>query len=168
MNKAVFLDRDGVINNDEGFYYVYKPEDFIINEGVLDSIAMLSKKGFLVIVISNQGGIAKGIYSKSDTELLNKLLFERVEKHGGKITEIYYCPHHEEKGLCLCRKPSSLLIEKAIARFNIDKNLSYLIGDSQRDIEAARNAGIKGILIPKNSNITNICESIISGEIEQI
>ncbi|MCX7986427.1 MAG: HAD family hydrolase [Bacteroidales bacterium] len=165
MNKAVFLDRDGVINNDEGLYYIYRPEDFKINPGIAESIAMLNKSGFLVIVVSNQGGIGKGLYNKEDTEQLHKLLKTKITQNGGRIDEIYYCPHHPDTGLCLCRKPSGLMIEKAIARFSLDKTQCYLIGDSPRDIEAAENAGIKGILVPKNADILPICRSIIEGKI---
>lgn len=165
MNKAVFLDRDGVINSDEGHYYIFRKEDYKINPGVLEGITLLNRHGYKVIVVSNQGGIGKGLYSMSDTELLHAYLLEQVEKVGGHIDEIYYCPHHPDTGLCLCRKPSGLMIEKAIARFHLDKSLCYLIGDSRRDIEAAENAGIKGILIPKNSDILPICQAIIEGKI---
>lgn len=161
MNKAVFIDRDGVINSDEGLYYIYKTSDFKLNESIVENIVSLNKSGFLVIVISNQGGIGKGLYTKKDTDILHQILIDKVNKAGGKISEIYYCPHHEESGKCLCRKPNSLMIEKAIARFEIDKEGSFLIGDGQRDIEAAVKAGIKGILVPKNSNISSYCQTII-------
>lgn len=165
MNKAVFLDRDGVINSDEGLYYVYRENDFVINPGVLEGIALLNHHGYKVVVVSNQGGIGKGLYTKADTELLHGYLQQQVAKAGGYITEIYYCPHHPDTGQCLCRKPSGLMIEKAIARFHLDRSLCYLIGDSQRDVEAAENAGIKGILVPKNSNILSVCQAIIEGKI---
>lgn len=164
MNKAIFIDRDGVINNDEGLYYIYKKTDFKLNESIAENIALLSKAGFLVIIISNQGGIGKGLYTKKDTEILHQILINEVNKAGGKIDEIYYCPHHEESGKCLCRKPNSLMIEKAIARFNIDIKSSFLIGDGKRDIEAANKAGIEGILVPKNSNILSYCKTIINGK----
>ena len=161
MIKAVFIDRDGVINNDDNLYYIFKPEDFKLNEKVVENVGMLKNAGFLVVVISNQGGIGKGLYKKEDTEKLHRILKEEFSKAGSEIDEIYYCPHHPDSSLCLCRKPDSLLIEKAISRFNIDASSSYLIGDSQRDIEAAEKAGIKGILVPKNSNIFEVCNKII-------
>lgn len=166
MNKAVFLDRDGVINNDEGLYYIYKKDDFTINPGIIESIVMLNKHNFKVIVISNQGGIGKGLYTKKDTDELHTFLNEKLKQAGGNIIEFYYCPHHPDTGLCLCRKPSGLMIEKAIARFHLDRQNCYFIGDSQRDVEAAQNAGIKGILIPKNSNIYSVCSSIIENKID--
>ncbi len=166
MNKAVFLDRDGVINSDEGLYYIYKEEDFKINPGIIESIVLLNKHNFDVIVISNQGGIGKGLYTKDDTDKLHFLLKEKVIKAGGNILEFYYCPHHPDYGMCLCRKPSGLMIEKAIARFSLNKRYCYFIGDSQRDIQAAEKAGIRGILIKKNINIFSICSSIIENKID--
>ena len=162
MNKAVFIDRDGVINNDEGCYYIYKPADFKLNDGIVENICALKKAGFLLIIISNQGGISKGIYKKTDTDLLHNMLRERIKRIGCQIDEIYYCPHHQDIENCLCRKPESLLLEKAIARFNIDVTQSFFIGDSERDIEAAEKVCIKGILVRKNSNIVKICDTIIN------
>jgi D-glycero-D-manno-heptose 1,7-bisphosphate phosphatase len=165
MNKAVFIDRDGVVNSDEGLYYIHKKEDFKLNEGIVQNISFLKKAGFLVIIISNQGGIGKGLYSIEDTETLHTILLSEVKSFGFGIDEIYYCPHHPESGNCLCRKPDSLLIEKALARFNIDPKKSYLIGDSKRDIEAAEKVGVKGILVPKNKNIKETCAQIIQNKL---
>jgi D-glycero-D-manno-heptose 1,7-bisphosphate phosphatase len=153
-----------VINNDENLYYIYKPGDFKLNEGIVSNIVLLKNAGFLIIVISNQGGIGKGLYKKEGTEKLHEILKEELLKAGSNIDEIYYCPHHPDTSQCLCRKPGSLLIEKALARFNINPSLSYLIGDSQRDIEAAEKAGVKGFLVPKNSNIINVCNKIIESQ----
>lgn len=161
MNKAVFIDRDGVINNDEGCYYVYKPADFKLNEGIIDNICILKRAGFLVIIVSNQSGIAKGLYKKSDADLLHNILKERLRIVGFQVDEIYFCPHHPDYENCLCRKPESLLLEKSISRFDIDVKKSFLIGDSARDMEAAEKVGIKGILVKKNTNISSICNSII-------
>jgi D-glycero-D-manno-heptose 1,7-bisphosphate phosphatase len=162
MNKAVFIDRDGVINNDEGLYYIYNENDFKLNANISKNIAKLCHAGFLIIVISNQGGIGKGLYTISHTERLHQLLCDQVVEHGGNITEFYFCPHHEQSGRCLCRKPDSLLIEKAMARFKIDTNNACFIGDSPRDIEAAEKANIKGILVPKNTDIAAFVDEIIA------
>jgi len=150
MIKTVFLDRDGVINNDTGHYYIYKIEDFVINENVIESLIYLKKQGFYFIVISNQGGISKGIYTKADVSKIHDFLTFEFAKHQIEFLEIYYCPHHNSIEKCLCRKPQSLLFEKAIARFKIDVNQSFMIGDSVRDIEAAKLADIKGIKIESN------------------
>lgn len=149
MNKAIFLDRDGVINKEIG-RYVYNINDFVFNEGIFEKLKEFHNQGYLFIVISNQGGVAKGIYSKYDVETLNQHIFREFKKHDIEIAEIYYCPHHPDYTNCICRKPNSLLIEKAIARFNIDKSKSYFIGDMNRDIEAAFNAEIKGVKIEPN------------------
>ncbi len=153
MKKAIFLDRDGVINDNSVAYYVHKLEDFIINEGVFESLKIFQKKGFLLIIITNQGGIAKGQYKKSDVEIINKYIKSEFSKQGIDIADIFYCPHHSDISKCLCRKPNSLLLEKAVAKYNIDTSKSYMIGDSLRDIEAAQNINIQGIKVDANKNL---------------
>lgn len=162
MNKAIFLDRDGTINSDEGHFYIYRKEDFRFNPGVVEGIRRLNKAGYLVIVITNQGGVAKGEYTLEDVEELHAFMCTELEKAGAHIDRIYYCPHHDSVAPCHCRKPSPYLIEQAIEEFNIDKATAILIGDGSRDIEAAHAAGIRGIQIPKNSDLTPIIDSILS------
>ncbi len=149
-NKAVFLDRDGVINNDVGHYYIYKKEHFKLNENVILNLKKIQENGFLLIIISNQGGISKGIYEKKDVEKVHNFLKKIFEKNGIFLKEIYYCPHHNDFENCICRKPDSLLLEKAISRFNIDVSKSYFVGDSERDIIAGKKVGLKTIKIEKN------------------
>lgn len=161
MNKAIFLDRDGVINDNSGSYYVMNVGDFILNEGIIESLQTFTKHGFLLIIISNQGGIAKGFYSKTDCELIHEHLKKTLLSQGISITEIYYCPHHPDHGNCLCRKPGSLLIEKAIARFEIDPGESWMIGDSEVDIMAAENVGLRTIRIESNEDIRKFADRII-------
>ncbi|PKQ61083.1 HAD-IIIA family hydrolase [Labilibaculum manganireducens] len=165
MQKALFLDRDGVINSDEGHYYIYKTEDFKINEGIIPSLQKISEAGYILFIVTNQGGIAKGIYSESDVEILHNHLLSVLAKKNIHIKQIYYCPHHESIAKCDCRKPSPFFIKKAIADFNIDASKSYMIGDSTRDIQAAEAAGIKGIKIKSNENISIYCDQIVKGEI---
>lgn len=160
MHKAVFIDRDGVINNDTNHYYIYQPQHFELNHGVIEALSRWQKKGFLLIVISNQGGISKGIYKKADVERVHQKLTDLLEKEGITLHEIYYCPHHDKHEKCLCRKPSGLMIEKALARFSVDASQSYMVGDSHRDIEAARNAGVKGIKIEANQNLLTVIDGI--------
>lgn len=160
MRKIVFLDRDGVIN-DNSDYYVYHWEDFKINVGVVDALVEFKKKGFEFIIISNQSGIAKSIYSIYDVEILHQRLDEYLKNFDIKILEYYYCTHHPDVTNCLCRKPSSLLFEKAIARFHINKEKSFMIGDQVRDIEAAEKAGIKGILVESNTNLHTVAYQIL-------
>ena len=113
----------------------------------------LQEYDYKLIIITNQGGIAKGQYTHDDVNELHNFMLEKLLEEGIKIDDVYFCPHHHSIAPCLCRKPNSLLIEKAIAKHNIDKSQSFLIGDNERDILAAEKVGIKGILIEANSNI---------------
>lgn len=154
-NKAVFLDRDGVINRPET-YYVWKKEDFFFNEHIFELLKKYQEKGFLLIIISNQGGVSKGLYSKENVEKLHQFMLKEFNERKIKIADIYFCPHHTDIENCLCRKPNSLMIEKAIAKYNITTEVSYLIGDSERDIEAGENVGLNTFLIKKNSKLPRI------------
>jgi D-glycero-D-manno-heptose 1,7-bisphosphate phosphatase len=153
MNKALFIDRDGVINSDKDLYYVTKPEEFVINPGVVEFLSEMHSMGYLLIIITNQGGIAKGLYTIETIEQIHQLLISELNKKGVPITAIYYCPHHPDFGNCICRKPDSLLIEKAIASFHIDREHSFFIGDRDGDMEAAKKSGIKAIRVDSNENL---------------
>jgi D-glycero-D-manno-heptose 1,7-bisphosphate phosphatase len=118
-------------------------------------------KGYLLIVITNQGGIAKGLYTHQDVETVHNYLMETLAKEGIHITDIYYCPHHPDQGKCLCRKPGSLMLEKAIARYNIDAGKSYFIGDNDRDITAGNAVGVNTILIPPNTPLTTLIDKVV-------
>lgn len=161
MRKAVFLDRDGVINKELG-RYCEKVDEFEILEDVGHAIKVLKDAGFLVIIISNQGGIAKGLYTEADVNDMHDKLCRHISEFGASIDDFYFCPHHDSISRCLCRKPNSLMIEKAMATYDIDPSQSFMIGDGNRDIEAAERAGIKGIKIESNSGILEICKQIAS------
>lgn len=161
LAKAVFFDRDGTINSDEGHYYIYKPEDFVFNPGVIQGMKRLSDAGYLLFVITNQGGVAKGIYTKEDVEKVHARMCEELEQHGVHLSKIYYCPHHESIKTCVCRKPSPYMVNLAIEEFHIDKNHSYFIGDSLKDVKCAEEAGVKPIKIHKNQDITPAIEQIL-------
>lgn len=161
MNKAVFLDRDGVINVERGDY-TFRPEDFEFTTGLMEAVKAWHDKGYLLVVITNQGGISKGRYGRREVEVLNALIKEQFEFNGSPVQAIYYCPHHDVMERCLCRKPGSLMIEKALARFDIDPSRSYMIGDSERDIIAAENAGVTGIKVEANLNWLNFDHSQIA------
>ena len=156
--KAVFLDRDGVINVERG--YTHRLEDFVILPDLMEVLQLLQKNGYLLIVISNQSGIAKGLYKQAEVEVLHKYMTEEFGKKGIKLSEIYYCVHHPDVSNCICRKPDSLFVEKGLARFNIDASKSYFIGDKERDTEAAEKAGVKGILIEANISLKTILDRI--------
>lgn len=160
MNKAIFLDRDGVINDNTVAYYIFKPGDFKLNRGVIGFLKEMLKRSFILIIISNQGGIAKRIYSKSDVDKLHSYFKKIMKKENIQITDIYYCPHHPDIEKCFCRKPDSLLLEKAIAKYDIDRNQSYFIGDSKTDIEAGLKAGLNTIKTERNQNLLEIIDQI--------
>jgi D-glycero-D-manno-heptose 1,7-bisphosphate phosphatase len=156
MNKAIFLDRDGVINRKGSSYYIFREEEFILNNGVIESLRYFISKGYLLIVITNQGGIARGICTVSQVEKLHSYMNKLFEISEIVLTDILYCPHHPTVSSCLCRKPGTLLIEQAIAKYDIDPLSSFMIGDSETDILAAGKMQIKGILIPTNGDIMKI------------
>ena len=151
--KVIFLDRDGVINNNAKHYYVYKPENFELNKGVVKSLKKFVEKGYEIIVISNQGGISKGVYTKQDLNILDDYMRNIFSQENIIFKETYYCPHHSDLEKCICRKPNSLLIEKAIARFKIDTKNSIMIGDSDRDIKAAKKTGLQTLKVKANADL---------------
>lgn len=151
--KAIFLDRDGVINDNSIAYYIHRKEDFVLNDGVIESLKILQEKEFIFIIITNQGGIAKGLYNNLDVNNLNKFLTELLNNSGISVKSIFHCPHHSDISKCLCRKPGSLLFEKAIALYNINVAESFMIGDSDRDMVAAEKVGLTGIKVEANSNL---------------
>jgi len=160
MKKAIFLDRDGTINNNCDHYYIWQKEELLLNPGVIDTLTELKSRGYMLIVISNQGGISKGEFSAEDVDALHMHLRSMLEQEGVSLDEIYYCPHHSMVETCLCRKPQPLMIEKALARFGIDPASSWMIGDAERDVEAGKAAGLRTILIEPNSDLRKVLEHI--------
>ena len=146
MNSAIFFDRDGVLNEEVG--YLHEISKFKWIDGAIDAIKLCNEKNFFVIVVTNQSGIARGLYTEDDTKKLHNFMQTELEKFGAHIDAFYYCPHHPEgkvvayKKVCDCRKPEPGLILRACKDFDIDVSKSVLIGDSARDIEAGRRAGI--------------------------
>ena len=142
--KCVFLDRDGVLNEELGDY-LYRPEDLIIPEGVVEGLQLLKKAGYLLIVITNQAGIARGLYNADAVYAIHE---QMQEASGNILDDIYFSPHHPEfSGKSLSRKPDSLLLEKAIAKYDVDPDQSWMIGDRIRDMEAGHKAGLKTIQV---------------------
>lgn len=156
MNKAVFLDRDGIINVEIGDY-IKRFEDFTLTKQLGEGLKMLQDMGFLLIIITNQGGLAKNLYTVQELDKMHDFLKQEMQKFNVHFTEIYHCPHHPDyNGKCLCRKPDSQMLEKAIARFNIDPTQSYFIGDKQRDVDAGEKVGVKGILVEANTPMVEV------------
>jgi D-glycero-D-manno-heptose 1,7-bisphosphate phosphatase len=142
MNKALFLDRDGVINTDIG--HVYLKQDFEFSEGIFDLCRQYSDAGYLIIIITNQAGIAKGYFTEADFIKLTDWMIEQFSNEGVIITKVYYCPHHPDiTGFCQCRKPNPGMIFQATEEFNLDISECVLIGDMESDLEAGRNAGMQ-------------------------
>ncbi len=157
-NKAIFLDRDGVINVERG--YTHRLEDFVILPDLIEVLQLFQKKGYLLIIVSNQSGIAKKLYTQAEVEILHHYLVGELSKNNVALSEIYYCVHHSDVSRCICRKPDSLFVEKGLARFDIDAARSYFIGDKERDVEAGEKAGVKGILIEANISLKTILNQI--------
>lgn len=143
MNKCVFLDRDGVLNLDHGDY-TWQLEDFVVMPGVAEALEKLKASGYLLVVITNQAGIAKGLYGHEDVRACHQKLQEET---GHLIDAFYYSPYHPSASESLGRKPGTLLFEKAIARFDIDIHQSWMVGDRTRDMEAGKKVGLKTIFI---------------------
>jgi D-glycero-D-manno-heptose 1,7-bisphosphate phosphatase len=141
MNKALFIDRDGVINVDKG--HVFLIEDFEFSEGIFDLCRKYFNTGYLIIVVTNQAGIAKGLYSEEDFINLTDWMISQFKNNGITITKVYYCPHHPEiSGSCECRKPEPGMLLQAVREFDLKISECIMVGDKESDLEAGRRAGI--------------------------
>ncbi len=159
--KSIFLDRDGVIVDNSEYYYIWKKEQLTFVEGVFENLKALNSNGFQLFIVSNQGGIARGIYTKREMEDFHRELISIFQDHQIEIVEVLFCPHHPEIEKCLCRKPSGLMIEKMIAKYRLNKSECLLIGDSESDMEAAEKTGIRGIRIPSNQNMLSYVDALL-------
>jgi D-glycero-D-manno-heptose 1,7-bisphosphate phosphatase len=150
-NRAVFLDRDGTINVEKG--YLHRIEDFAFIPGAPQAIKMFKDAGFLVIVITNQSGIARGYYSVRAVSCLHEHVDKELARFGASIDAYYVCPHHphgaveEYAKTCDCRKPLPGMLLKAAERFSINMDCSYMIGDKAADVEAGLQAGCRPVLV---------------------
>ena len=147
MNKALFLDRDGIINIDHG--YVYKQSEFEFMPGIFEICQHAMQKGHMIIVITNQSGIGRGKYNESAFNQLTTWMIAEFAKQQVIITDVYFCPHHPTAGIghflteCDCRKPAPGMLFKAAKQHQIDLSQSVFIGDKMSDMQAAYSAGIK-------------------------
>ena len=173
MKKAIFLDRDGTINVEKD--YIYKSEDLVFEEGSVEALKTFKNLGYILIVVSNQSGIARGYFTEADLNIFNNNMNEILKKNGVEITEFYCCPHHPDgigkyKKVCECRKPNNKMIEDAIEKYNIDRAKSYMIGDKISDIGAGLKSNLKTVLVKTgyglkdmekiDKNETLICENL--------
>lgn len=148
-NKAVFLDRDGVLNKEIG-HYVWEPDKFIVLDGVPESLAQLRQAGYHLIVVTNQAGIAKGLYTAADVYACHAKLQAAC---GNLIDAFYFAPGHPSVSESLSRKPGSLMLEKGLARFYLDPTQCWMVGDRYRDIEAGARVGVRGILVGEGETV---------------
>ncbi len=151
MDKVVFLDRDGTLN--EEVHYLHRIKDLKLLPGVGEALKSLKDAGFKLVVVTNQAGVARGYYSCDEVEPLHGYLNQRLDEWGARIDRFFYCPHHPEYGVgiykrnCRCRKPGTGMFEMAEEWFAVDKSHSYMIGDKIIDVLAGVNYGISGILV---------------------
>lgn len=148
MNRAVFLDRDGTMARD--IPYCSRPEDFELFPEVARGIRLINQHNFKVVVITNQSGIARGYFTEEMLHRIHQKMSGELVKDGAFLDAIYYCPHHPDDN-CECRKPGTGMLERAAEEMSIDLSQSYLIGDKQLDVTAAKKAGCNAILIHTDS-----------------
>lgn len=153
---AVFLDRDGVLNEEAGL--VSSPEGLRLMSGAADAVRRLKEAGAVVVVTTNQPVVARGLVDEAGLSLIHKRLEEALAEGGASLDAVLYCPHHPEPGHpeaadpryrrdCACRKPKTGMLLEAARRFGIDIKHSFMVGDSTRDVQTAKNAGCKAILV---------------------
>ncbi|MBQ4813534.1 D-glycero-beta-D-manno-heptose-1,7-bisphosphate 7-phosphatase [Pseudoalteromonas luteoviolacea] len=171
--KAVFLDRDGVINIDHA--YVHKIEEFEFIDGVFEACQRFIEQGYKIVVVTNQSGIGRGYYDEAQFKALTDWMCAQFLDHNVKIDGVYYCPHHPKKAQpeylvdCNCRKPHPGMLLQAIEEHNIDPTQSIMVGDKGSDMEAATAAGVKTkVLVRSGQNLDEtdmsaadlVCESL--------
>ncbi len=158
MKKALFLDRDGVINVEKE--YLYKIEEFEFIEGIIELCDCFQKLDYIIIVVTNQSGIARKYYTEKDFLMLTTWMKSTFAESGIFITSVYFCPHHPDiSGKCKCRKPNPGMLLQAQADYNIDLSASIIIGDKERDIEAGINAGLKETYLYDSSQTVKVSKA---------
>lgn len=155
LEIALFLDRDGIINHDPGDY-VCRPDDWHLLDGITEVMQAARHHGYRLIIITNQGGIGLGRYSMEDLDRIHAKMLDSLATEGIHPDAIYACPHHPRTETCLCRKPEPLMVQKAVHRFGLNPTKSLMIGDRERDLDAAAGAGVPGYLIPTNADLRQL------------
>ena len=154
--KALFLDRDGVINEDAG--YVYRREDFVFKKGIFAALREFVQAGYALVVVTNQSGIGRGYYTLEQFDELCRFMLSEFEKEGVKIEKIYFCPHAPE-ALCGCRKPKPGMLLRAANELNIDLARSIMIGDKDSDVQAGQSAGV-GVNLKLGDRLKSVAEAL--------
>lgn len=147
-NPAIFIDRDGTLNVEK--HYLHRWQDWEWIPGSVEAIKQFNAAGYLVIVISNQAGVARGKYAEDDVDELHRQVDADLQRQGGHIDAYYYCPHHPEHGSvrdCDCRKPEPGMLLQAAQEHDVDLLRSFMIGDKVSDVEAGLNAGVTPLLV---------------------
>jgi histidinol-phosphate phosphatase family protein len=153
--KAIFLDRDGVINRKKENGYITSWEDFIFLPKAIQGIKKVYESGYCLFIVTNQQCVGKGLIKAQDLDYIHFRMLEKLNKYKIKIQKIYFCPHMKSDN-CSCRKPKTGMIKKALNDFpDIDIKYSFIIGDDQKDIEMGKKAGLNTIFINKNNNVIN-------------
>lgn len=158
LRPAVFLDRDGTINVEKG--YLCRKEDFMYLEGAVEGLRKLQNMGYLLVVVTNQSGIARGYYSENDLQELTDWMVSDLKDKGISIAGVYYCPHHPQakigkyRKVCDCRKPKTGLFYRAAEELHIDFGKSIAVGDKWRDLEICNERKVKGILLSACDEVT--------------
>lgn len=151
MNKAIFLDRDGTVNVEKA--YLFRPEDFEFEKNVPAALKELYEMGYLLIIVSNQSGIARGYFGVREVEKLHRFVQSKAIKLGFEFKAFYFCPHHPEgtvpaySTVCKCRKPETEMIDEAVKAFDIDLSASFMIGDKESDLQLGRRTGMTTVLV---------------------
>ena len=145
MRPAVFLDRDGVINENRDDY-VKSWAEFVFLPGVFAPLRRLAESELAVVVISNLSAVGRGLISCEELETIHRQMIREIEQHGGRVDAVFYCPHHPTEG-CDCRKPRPGLLLQAAAHLDLDLSRSFLVGDAQSDVDVALNAGCQPVLV---------------------
>jgi len=162
--KLCLLDRDGVLNVDKD--YLHKTEDVEWMPGSREAVAWLNRHGFLVVVVTNQSGVARGYFTEDTVRNLHDWMAAEVKKSGGEIASFYYCPHLPGAAVkqydmnCNCRKPKPGMVLRALKDFGVQPCDAFLVGDSPRDVEAAEAAGVKGFLY-KGGSLLELVQKIV-------
>ena len=169
-NKAIFFDRDGTLNVD--VHYLHEPEKFVWIEGAIEAIRWANEHGYLVIVVTNQSGIARGYYDEDAVHHLHDWMNAELAAHGAHIDAFYYCPHHIEGKLpayaksCDCRKPAPGMILRALREHDVDPAASWVFGDAASDVAAAENAGVRGVRYAGGSLLAAVKHAVLETKTE--
>ncbi len=164
--RAAFFDRDGVLNVDSG--YVFRTEDFVWRPSAVESVGWLNARGVLVFVVTNQSGVARGLYAEEDVRTLHHHIQATLARGGAHIDAYRYCPHHPEgeveryRRSCACRKPQSGMIEELLQAYRLDPGLCRLFGDRESDLAAGRGAGVPSVLVTEARPLIEVVRAAFS------